>query len=253
MPDLAALRSRLDALPLDRAPLRRAGLLSVLLVVLLVGGKVFGPDRAARQPAAADRQEAPVAENASVPSGWTGGRVLAVLLLAAGGGVAFVLHRRAAPGPATDSALDVIATHTLGPGQALRLVGCGDDVLLLSATGEAITLLRHWPRERFDRGAVSFADVLADATGEAEAPPQPDPSREAPPVAWAAPPPLAHVALAVPLSEADTVHGVPTPVLSAVAEPVLVTEEVAEPSPIQPVRAFPARRAGGLRQFQADA
>ena len=253
MPDLAALRSRLDALPLDRAPLRRAGLLSVLLVGLLVAGKAFGPDRAARQPSTADRQEAPAAENASAPapSGWTGGRVLAVLLLAAGGGVALVLHRRAAPGPVEDPALDVIATHTLGPGQTLRLVGCGDDVLLLSATAEAITLLRHWPRERFDRGAVSFADVLADATAEAEPSAAPEPVAEPPPAEPASTPPLARVALAVrpePPAPRGTGPSAPPPSAPRLAT---VTEEVTAPA--RPPRPFPARRAGGLRQFQADA
>ena len=252
MPDLAALRSRLDALPLDRAPLRRAGLLSVLLVGLLVAGKAFGPDRAARQPSTADRQEAPAAENASAPapSGWTGGRVLAVLLLAAGGGVALVLHRRAAPGPVEDPALDVIATHTLGPGQTLRLVGCGDDVLLLSATAEAITLLRHWPRERFDRGAVSFADVLADATAEAEpsASSLPESISETPTAATSSPPPP--VPAASPESTV-ALRAEPSARPPALRHRPAVTEEAAAPA--GPPRPFPARRAGGLRQFQADA
>ena len=168
MLDPAALRARLGALPLDRAPLRRAGLLAVLLVVLVVAGKALGPDRSAAT-APASRQELRAAtENGSAtrdrsPSNWTAGRMLALLLLAGGAGGAFLLHRRSAPAAPTSAALDVIETHTLGPGQTLQLVACGDDVLLLSATSDAIRLLRTWPRDRFDRRAVSFADVLASA------------------------------------------------------------------------------------------
>ncbi len=174
------VRARLDALPLDRAPLRRAGLLAVLLVLLLVAGKVFGPDRAAAL-APADRQtlHAPTEEVSAAPraSGWTGGRVLAVLLLTVGAGVALVLHRRRPTAASGGAALDVVETHPLGPGQSLRLVACGDEVLLLSVAGDGARLLRHWPRERFDGQAVSlaatgvsFADALAEATQEATAP-----------------------------------------------------------------------------------
>ena len=164
---LSPLRARLEAMPLDRAPLRRAGLLAGLLVVLLVAGQALGPDRAAAPPRA-DRQQVLSApeKGSAAPRGWTAGRALALLLLAGGAGGAWVLHRRSAPAAPRSSALEVIETHTLAPGQTLRLVACGDDVLLLSATAEAIRLLRSWPRERFDAstgGAPSFADLLADA------------------------------------------------------------------------------------------
>ena len=178
------LRDRLAALPLDRAPLRRAGVLTALLVVLLVAGQAFRPGRGDSRPPA-DRQhvQADLEKRSAPPTGWTGGRVLALLLLAGGGGGAWLLHRRSAPAAARSSALDVIETQTLGPGQSLRLVACGDDVLLLSASSEGIRLLRSWPRDRFessaggalaeglgvedvpadDRRAASFAALLASA------------------------------------------------------------------------------------------
>ena len=163
MPDLAALRARFRALPLDRAPLRRAGVLTALLVVLLVAGKALSPSQSAATATAGRNSVQAVAEKDAARGGWTGGRVLAVLLLAAGAGGAWVLHRRAAPTATRSSALDVLETHTLAPGQTLRLVACGDDVMLLSATPEAIRMLRHWPREQFDRGESSFAALLASA------------------------------------------------------------------------------------------
>ncbi len=170
---LSDLRARLDGLPFDRAPLRRAGLLALLLVVLLAAGKAFGPSQAAALAPATRHDVQAGTEEVSAPprpSGWTGGRVLALVLLATGGLVAVVLRRRRDPAAAGADALDVIETHSLGPGHSLRLVGCGDEVLLLSVGGDGARLLRHWPRERFDRDAVSlagptarFADALADA------------------------------------------------------------------------------------------
>ena len=175
----SSLRDRLDALPLDRAPLRRAGVLTVLLVVLLVLGKVFGPGRPASAATSASRHDVQGAtEEVSAPRAapaWTGGRVLAILLLAAGGGVALVLHRRR-PGAASkaETTLDVIETHPLGPGQSLRLVACGAEVLLLSVGTDGARLLRHWPRETFDRTTVSFADALAEAAAGFSAEPDVD-------------------------------------------------------------------------------
>ncbi len=172
MPSLSTLRARLDALPLDRAPLRRAALLTVLLVVLLIAGKTLGAGPSAAEGASARQDLHGPAEEVSATrrsGGWSGGRVLALVLLAVGGGFAFVLHRRSGAGsPSASSVLDVIETHTLGPGQSLRLVACGAEVLLLSVGAEGVRLLRHWPRATFDRATVSFADALATAEADAE-------------------------------------------------------------------------------------
>lgn len=175
------LRAWLAALPLDRAPLRRAGLLSLLLVALLAAGKVFGPGRPVAAAALPDRNEVTASAegvSASRPaaprrSAWTGGRVVALVLLAAGGGIAVVLHRRRpAGGAGAAAAVDVIETRSLGPNQSLQLVACADEVLLLAVGAEGATLLRHWPRARFDGSAESspvadapsFAEVLAAAS-----------------------------------------------------------------------------------------
>lgn len=165
------LRQRVDTLPLDRAPLRRAGLLTVLLIVLLVLGRAFGSAPAR----SADRQDVRSAtEEVSAPASsptWTGGRVLAILFLVTGGGLAFWLHRRSSGRTtAIGSTLRVLETHTLGPGQSLRLVACGDEVLLLSVASEGATLLRHWPRDTFEAAPVSFADALATLSSTPPAP-----------------------------------------------------------------------------------
>lgn len=175
------LRQRADALPLDRAPLRRAGVLTLLLIGLLVLGKVFSPTSRM----ASDRQDVrSPTEEVSAPqssSAWTGGRVLALLLLATGGGIAFWLHRRSGGRVASHgSTLEVLETHPLGPGQSLRLVACGDEVLLLSVASEGATLLRHWPRKTFDAEPISFASALADLV-DTDTPPssgEPDPPPE---------------------------------------------------------------------------
>jgi flagellar biogenesis protein FliO len=172
---MSALRSRLDGLPLDRAPLRRAGLLAVLLVTLLAAGTLFGPDRAAALAPPADRQEVlahPEPVSAPRPAtGWTGGRVIALLLLGGGGVLAVVLRRRRAPSARGRAAMiDVIETHPLGPGQTLHLVACGEEVLLLCVGGEQTRLLRHWPHTALDAGTASFADALALAASPDDAP-----------------------------------------------------------------------------------
>jgi flagellar biogenesis protein FliO len=169
----SSLRARLAALPLDRAPLRRAGLLSLLLIALLAAGKAFGPGRPAAASTLADRNEATApAEGVSASrpnapasrSAWTGGRVLAVVLLAAGGGIALVLHRRRpAAGAGTAAALGVIETRPLGPNQSLQLVACADEVLLLAVGAEGTTLLRHWPRAHFDADAPTLDDAVSAA------------------------------------------------------------------------------------------
>ncbi|GAB5537443.1 MAG: hypothetical protein Rubg2KO_36920 [Rubricoccaceae bacterium] len=162
---LDRLRQRVETLPLDRAPLRRAGLLTGLLIGLLVLGKVLSPV----PEAPTDRQEVrPATEEVSAPRTrpmWTGGRVLALLFLATGGGIAFWLHRRAGARTVSHgSTLTVLETHALGPNQSLRLVACGEEVLLLSVASDGATLLRHWPRETFEAEPVSFASALASLT-----------------------------------------------------------------------------------------
>ena len=185
------LRDRLSGAVVDPAPLRRAGLLAVALVVLLVAGRAFGPDAASSR-APSERQTLhPQGEQVAAPASmWTGGRVLAVVLLLASGSVALVLRRRTASSAPPAAPIDVLGTHALGPGQSLRLVGCGDEVLLLSVSGDGARLLRHWPRADFEGapvedGAPSFAQVLAAASPAPEE--APSALEEAPPADSLAP------------------------------------------------------------------
>ncbi|WP_412061175.1 flagellar biosynthetic protein FliO [Rubrivirga sp. IMCC45206] len=165
------LRARLAALPLDRAPLRRAGVLAVLLVALLVAGKMVGPSRPA-PPARQDVQAGAEAVSAPDrgPETWTGGRVLAVVLLVGGGLGALALRRRR-PASAAARRLDVLESRPLGATPALQLVACADEVLLVSVAADGARVLRHWPRDRFDGApALAEADRLAPADPLASAP-----------------------------------------------------------------------------------
>ena len=252
MLDLADLRARWDALPLDRAPLRRAGLLSILLVALLVLGKAFGPDRSAASAPAASRNQAPTAtERVSEPArGWTGGRIVAVVLLVAGVGGALVLRKRSGPATGASSEIDVLETLALGTGQTLKLIACGGEVLLVSATEQSVQLLRQWPRERFDRTPPSFADVLASVGPSAEST---DISAQALPASDATPPRAEVPPHAVP--EADVPAALPpAPVESPVA--VRVDEEIAAVPTLavvapRAVAAWPSRARRTLHQFGA--
>lgn len=72
-------------------------------------------------------------------------RYLLVLLVLTGGAVlALYLHRRTRtlPGPAL---LRPIGQLPLGPGQQIRLVACGDELLILGVTSQQITLLKSIP------------------------------------------------------------------------------------------------------------
>ncbi|MGB3544482.1 flagellar biosynthetic protein FliO [Rubrivirga sp.] len=178
MASLSALRDRASSAVVDPAPLRRAGFLAVALVVLLILGRAFGPDTAASS-SPAERQSPPQAtEQVAAPgSSWTGGRVIAIVLLLAGGGVALVLRRRSSSVAPAQAALEVLGTHSLGPGQSLRLVSCGGEVLLLSVGGDGARLLRHWPQATFDGADLevsSFADVLAQTAPDLEVVPAAD-------------------------------------------------------------------------------
>jgi len=179
MPDLTR---RLGGLSFDRAPLRRAGVLGVLLVALLLAGKAFGPSRAAADAPPA-RQEvlamaeapsasplatpAPAASRPAAPrpsSMWTVGRVAALVLLAGGVGGALLLRRRQRDPVRTAARLEVIESRPMGTGHSLQLVACGDEVLLLSVAADGARMLRHWPRAAVDREPPSFAAALADAS-----------------------------------------------------------------------------------------
>ena len=68
----------------------------------------------------------------------------ALVLLAGGAGLAFFLRRRSREGGGPVTPLQSMDQMTLAPNQYLRLVRCGDDVLLLGVTTGQITLLKRY-------------------------------------------------------------------------------------------------------------
>ncbi len=239
---LSGIRDRVSGSVVDPAPLRRAGLLAVALVVLLVIGRAFGPSAASSSSPAAERQslQAPTEQVAAPTSSWTVGRIGAVLFLMVGGGIALVLRRRSSTATPSEAALEVLGTHSLGPGQSLRLVSCGDEVLLLSVGGEGTRLLRHWPRATFGGAtdAPSFAEVLAKAAPDLE---------DAPPASTLEVEPL-EVAADLEPAENAALEVEPAETFVLEADPVEIASdlEVAPPSVI----GWPT---AGLPQFGARA
>ena len=173
-PALVAL-SRRPLSPWHRAALFGAGLLVLWLALQLAPDapapappEARAADVAERLPvrAVADRTAAPAAPRERPERGLLSlGNLAALLLLAGGGAWAVFLRRRPAAGGAAGPApalrsLDALA---LAPGQSLRLVAVGDEVLLLSLAQGGVSLLRHY--------APSEVPVLAlDAARPVDAP-----------------------------------------------------------------------------------
>ena len=265
------LRSR----SVDPAPLKRAGLLTVLLIALVAASRWMGPAAMERPADSGQRQTGPaLAEGVSAPSrsSLPGGVALLSIVLVGGGLAALVASRRRGGREATPTEMEVLETLSLGPGQSLRLVACGREVLLFSVTGEGAQFVRQWDRATFDgsvdlreaagEGTPPAAEVVPDAAPSAEtprvaevAPPEPTPA-EAPspppptsrwivPTPPAAAPPVRQPAAPVPRAgRADEAEPAPTEsVLPQFAAP-------AEPAPAPTLSEAPAF-ATVLRQFAA--
>lgn len=157
LPSLTA-QTRRPLRPWHRAALFGAGLLVLWLALQLAPAaptpapEVRSADAAERLPA---RSEAALA--APAPTSRTvgtrpersllrPGNVIALLLLAGGGAWAFHLRRRPAEGEAADAepVLRSLDALTLAPGQSVRLVAVGDEVLLLGLAQGGVSLLRRY-------------------------------------------------------------------------------------------------------------
>lgn len=140
------------------SPLHRAAVLAALLVVLLAALPMLSPDppRAEASGMAGTRP--------STASPLTPGYVLAIVLVAGGGLWALHLRRRQA-GP-EGAELQTLGQLALGPQGHLRLVRCGDEVLLLGVTGHQVTLLRT-----YDVAPGPATPPAADARPNPTAPP----------------------------------------------------------------------------------
>jgi len=105
-----------------------------------------------QQTALPDPAEAPSVAVRDVPlrprpasSGLFSFGTLAVFVVLAGGaGLAFFLRRRAQEREAVTLPLQSLGALPLAPNQQLRLIRCGDDVLLLGVTPGQITLLKTY-------------------------------------------------------------------------------------------------------------
>jgi len=90
----------------------------------------------------------------ATPGLFSVGNIVAFVLLAGGIGLAFFLRRRSSEGGSPAAALQSMGQMTLAPNQQLRLVRCGDEVLLLGVTTGQITLLKSY-------GFMEFAEANA--------------------------------------------------------------------------------------------
>ncbi|MDT0631256.1 flagellar biosynthetic protein FliO [Rubrivirga sp. S365] len=189
LPSLPAF-SRRPLSPWRRAALFGAGLLVLWLALQLAPG--------APAPAPSEARPADVAERLPVRDGagpvaahpapreragrglLSVGNLAALLLLAGGGAWAVFLRHRpsagGAEGPApTLRSLDALA---LAPGQSLRLVAVGDEVLLLGLAQGGVSLIRHYAAGE----APALAPAPPDADTAALAPPDATaPAATAPP------------------------------------------------------------------------
>lgn len=140
-----------------------AGLL--LLWVLVQFSPRSAPESSVRSDEAgtvASSPNVPKGEAAAAPSFFSWGNAAALLLLTAGGAFALRLRRQNPGRRSEDALLSTVGELPLSQNQQLRLVACGDDVLLLGITSERITLLKRYPHTDFpDKDALPDADASA--------------------------------------------------------------------------------------------
>ena len=84
-----------------------------------------------------------------------GGGYLGALALLLGG-VALALYLRRSAAPESAALMRPLGNFKIAPNQQLRLVACGEDVLLLGVTAGSISLLKTYPHDAF---ATSGTDV----------------------------------------------------------------------------------------------
>jgi len=144
--------------------LRRIGLFAAGLLVLFLAVQLMptAPSALPSQEIREAESFRPVPDRGGVRL-FSAGNLIAFALLA-GGGV-FALHlRKQSDGATTASPLRSVGQLHLAQGQQLRLVLCGDDVLLLGVTSGQISLLQRYPADAFDEATVpAFEDAAEPA------------------------------------------------------------------------------------------
>jgi flagellar protein FliO/FliZ len=153
---------------------RRALLLGGGLVLLFLTLRLMTPSTPAAPPVVEQSESG--AEAFHGPYGarssyrlFSAGNVVALLLLAGGGALALYLRRRTTPGGDASALLEPVGHLHLAAGQQLRLVRCGDDVLLLGVTAGQITLLQRYPADAFAEALPAGAEISSRARATAPA------------------------------------------------------------------------------------
>lgn len=94
------------------------------------------------------------------------GYFFALALLAGGGAFALYLRKRNGPAGPSNMPLRTVGALQLEPGQQLRLVACGEEILLLGVTSSQITLLKSFPADTFDdTDGVNPTPILSTQSG----------------------------------------------------------------------------------------
>lgn len=141
---------------------------------VLVQAAALVPSAEGAESADGATPEAPASSSVSSDAGidlFTWGNLSALLVLVSGGGYALYVRRRVSSREAS-AALRPIGQLALGQSQHLRLVACGDEVLLVGATEETIELLKTYPREAFDESVLDAAEGGTAPPGGGGPPPQ---------------------------------------------------------------------------------
>ncbi|GIV59795.1 MAG: hypothetical protein KatS3mg043_0884 [Rhodothermaceae bacterium] len=159
----------------SRRSLIRAALFLAALALLWLAMQLMpaGPPDATRPPVYSDASGTVAASPERGPASrrevsvLRPGYVLVLLLLGGGLGLAYYLRRRSPGGAGSAIPLRPLGQLQLAPQQQLRLVACGDDVLLLGVTTGQITLLKTYPRETLEPpGETTPTETPGIAPGE---------------------------------------------------------------------------------------
>ena len=143
--------------------MKRAGLFAAGLALLWVALQLVPSSKVPDGPQVYTDDSGAVASNRPVTprrsgpnmSGW--GNFAALLLLGGGGAFAVYLHKRSKNARPSSSAIESIGELAIGQNQQLRLIKCGEEVLLLGVTSGQINLLRTYEGDAF----ASFEETEA--------------------------------------------------------------------------------------------
>jgi flagellar biogenesis protein FliO len=99
------------------------------------------------------------------------GMLVAVFILIGGVVLAIVMRKKSAAGAPTGP-LSTLADMPITADQRLRLIRCGEDVLLVGITAGGVTVLEKYRADAFDQSSKpddsispAFADLLREAAG----------------------------------------------------------------------------------------